>query len=61
MEGLCLGLKLQKADDDQLMFERANTIPEVSQGLTQKELFSICGKFGGQLPKGWLAEGSLQL
>ena len=53
--GAVLGLKLRKADDGQLMFERANTIPEVSQGLTRKELFSICGKLVGHYPKaGWL-------
>ena len=50
-----LGLKLRKADDGQLKFERANTIPEVSQGLTRKKLFSICGKLVGHYPKaGWL-------
>ena len=48
--GAVLGLKLRKADDGQLMFERANTIPEVSQGLTRKELFSICGKLVGHYP-----------
>ena len=53
--GAVLGLKLRKADDGQLKFERANTIPEVSQGLTRKELFSICGKLVGHYPKaGWL-------
>ena len=53
--GAMLGLKLRKADDGQLKFERANTIPEVSQGLTRKELFSICGKLVGHYPKaGWL-------
>ena len=53
--GTVLGLKLRKADDGQLKFERANTIPEVSQGLTRKELFSICGKLVGHYPKaGWL-------
>ena len=53
--GAVLGLKLLKADDGQLKFERANTIPEVSQGLTRKELFSICGKLVGHYPKaGWL-------
>ena len=50
-----LGLKLRKADDGQLIFERAHTVPEVSQGLTRKELFSICGKLVGHYPKaGWL-------
>ena len=53
--GAVLGLKLRNADDGQLEFERANTIPEVSQGLTWKELFSICGKLVGHYPKaGWL-------
>ena len=53
--GAVLGLKLRKADDGHLKFERANTIPEVSQGLTRKELFSICGKLVGHYPKaGWL-------
>ena len=53
--GAVLGLKLRKVDDGQLMFERANTIPEVSHGLTRKELFSICGKLVGHYPKaGWL-------
>ena len=53
--GAVLGLKLRKANDGQLKFEHANTIPEVSQGLTRKELFSICGKLVGHYPKaGWL-------
>ena len=53
--GAMLRLKLRKADDGQVKFERANTIPEVSQGLTRKELFSICGKLVGHYPQaGWL-------
>ena len=43
--GAVLGLKLQKADDGQLKFEHANTIPEVSQGLTLKNFSQSAGNW----------------
>ena len=53
--GAVLGLKLTKRSDGLLAFGRANDIPEVKDGLTKRELFSICGKLVGHYPvAGWL-------
>lgn len=53
--GAALGLKLHRDRDGTLVYRRANTIPEVHDQLTKKELFSICGKLVGHYPVvGWL-------
>ena len=53
--GAALGLKLRRADDGTLMYNRANVIPDVGEKLTKKELYSICGKLVGHYPvAGWL-------
>ena len=53
--GAALGLKISRSKDGDLVFGRANTIPEVEENLTRRELFSICGKLVGHYPTaGWL-------
>ncbi|KAK4318086.1 hypothetical protein Pmani_010884 [Petrolisthes manimaculis] len=52
--GAALGLRLSRVAGE-LMFQRGNTVPEVSDMLTRRELFSICGKLVGHYPiAGWL-------
>ena len=52
--GSALGLKLSSSDG-KLMFSRANEIPDVSDRMTRRELFSVCGKLIGHYPRvGWL-------
>ena len=53
--GAALGLKLTKDNEGRLRFQRANTIPEVRDRITKRELFSVCGKLLGHYPiAGWL-------
>ena len=53
--GAALGLKISRSADGELVFGRANTIPEVGEELTRKELFSVCGKLVGHYPTAsWL-------
>lgn len=53
--GAALGLKLSRSADGELIYERANAIPEVDEELTRKALFSICGKLVGHYPvASWL-------
>ena len=53
--GAVLGLKLAKDKTGRLVFTRANTIPDVGDVMTRKELFSVCGKLVGHYPRaGWL-------
>ncbi|XP_068224113.1 uncharacterized protein [Palaemon carinicauda] len=52
--GAALGLQLQRVGGE-LMFERGNTVPEVADMLTRRELFSVCGTLVGHYPiAGWL-------
>ena len=53
--GAVLGLKLNKDREGKLVFTRANTVPDVGESMTRRELFSVCGKLVGHYPKaGWL-------
>ena len=53
--GAALGLKLKKMANGCLGFSRGNQVPEVTDQLTRRELFSICGKMTGHYPVGgWL-------
>ena len=53
--GAVLGLKLARDTQGKLVFTRANTIPDVGDSISRKELFSVCGKLVGHYPKaGWL-------
>ena len=47
---MALGLKLLQNKAGKLMFGRGNEIPEVTDGLTKRELFLVCGKFIGYYP-----------
>ena len=50
-----LGLKIYRGKHNELRFGRGNQIPEVSDCLTRREIFSICGKLVGHYPvAGWL-------
>ena len=52
-----LGLRLSSDEEDCLVFDRGNEIPELpSDGhLTRRQVFSICGKLVGHYPiAGWL-------
>ena len=52
--GAALGLKLQQIEGV-LHFHRSNEIPEVTDSLSRRELFSVCGKLIGHYPVvGWL-------
>ncbi|GFO30150.1 Pol polyprotein [Plakobranchus ocellatus] len=57
-EGAVLGLKLDRDQREDLIFSRANEIPNVDQldsGLSRRDVFSICGKLVGHYPvAGWL-------
>lgn len=53
--GAVLGLQLRKDQIGRLVFRRGNEIPEVSEKLSRRELFSICGRLVGHYPiAGWL-------
>ena len=53
--GSALGLKLRRSPEGNLLFSRANEIPEVEQIMTRPELFSVFGKLVGHYPRaGWL-------
>ena len=45
--GAALGLRLHRDERGELLFSRGNIIPETTQNVTKKELFSICGKLTG--------------
>ena len=47
---MVLGLKLWWNKAGKLMFGRGNEIPEVMDGLTKQELFSVCAKLVGHYP-----------
>ncbi|GFO06854.1 Gag-pro-pol polyprotein [Plakobranchus ocellatus] len=52
-EGAVLGLKLDRDQQGDLIFSRANEIPNVDQldsGLSRRDVFSICGKLVGHYP-----------
>lgn len=52
--GAALGLRLSRVGGE-LMFRRGNSVPEVADMLTRRELFSICGTLVGHYPiAGWL-------
>ena len=54
-EGAALGLRVEPDKDGTLVFKRGNEIPDVVDGMTRKELFSLCGKLVGHYPlAGWL-------
>ena len=53
--GTALGLKLTRAPDGRLAFERNADLPLVDHKLSKRELFSVCGKLVGHYPVvGWL-------
>ena len=53
--GTALGLKVLKNGRGELAFTRGNEVPSVPESLTQRGLFSICGKLVGHYPvAGWL-------
>ena len=53
--GAVLGLKLNLNQEGNLVYRRGNKIPLVTNSLTRKELFSVCGKLVGHYPvAGWL-------
>ena len=53
--GSALGLRLQKDEHGALMFSRGNEVPEATEKMTKRELFSACGKLVGHYPvAGWL-------
>ena len=53
--GMAQGLKIQWIKAGKLMFRRGNEIPEVMDGLTKRELFSVCRKLVGDYSiVGWL-------
>ena len=53
--GAALGLKLEKKSDGLMHFSRGNKVPDISEVVTRRELFSICGKLVGHYPvAGWL-------
>ena len=53
--GIALGLKVLKNGRGELAFTRGNEVPSVPGNLTQRGLFSICGKLVGHYPAaGWL-------
>ena len=57
--GAALGLKIQRAADGRLTFQRGNEIPELADDLSRRELFSVCGKLVGHYPiVGWLRVAS---
>ena len=52
--GAILGLRLSKIGKE-LVFRRGNKVPEVSDTLTRRQLFSVCGTLVGHYPiAGWL-------
>jgi len=53
--GAALGLKLKTDSSGELVFSRANKLPQTVSQVTKRELFSICGKLTGHYPiAGWL-------
>ena len=52
--GAALGLKLNNDNKGDLVFSRANEVPDLPDRLTRRELFSVCGKLVGHYPiAGW--------
>jgi hypothetical protein len=50
-----LGLQVEKSYAGDLVWKRANPVPEVGDVVTRRELFSICGQLVGHNPvAGWL-------
>ncbi|XP_067927933.1 uncharacterized protein [Watersipora subatra] len=50
-----LGLRVNNAEDDQYNWKRDGDLPVVSENVTKRDLFSICGKLVGHYPvAGWL-------
>ncbi|XP_076049685.1 uncharacterized protein LOC143030423 [Oratosquilla oratoria] len=55
LEGAVLGLRLERDGTGNLMFRRGNEIPKVTDEMSKRELFSLCGKLVGHYPiAGWL-------
>jgi ribonuclease HI len=55
-ESRVLGLQMSRGPDGRLVWHRGNSVPEVlvSENLTRRELFSLCGKLVGHYPvAGW--------
>ena len=53
--GAALGLRVQRNSAGELTFSRGNELPEITDDLTRRELFSACGKLVGHYPvAGWL-------
>ena len=53
--GAALGLRIQRNRVGELMFYRGNELPVLTDRLTRRELFSVCGKLVGHYPiAGWL-------
>ena len=53
--GTALGLRLARDGSRGLMFSRGNNVPKVTEKMTKRDLFSVCGKLVGHYPvAGWL-------
>ncbi|XP_076056330.1 uncharacterized protein LOC143034280 [Oratosquilla oratoria] len=53
--GTMLGLRLERDGSGNLLFKRGNEIPNVTDEMSRREIFSLCGKLVGHYPiAGWL-------
>ena len=50
-EAAVLGLQVHVSNEGILRFGRANVIPDIGDNISRRELFSICGKLVGALPR----------
>lgn len=49
-DGMALGLKFHRDQNGRLVYLRGNEIPVVSENMTKRQLFSLCGKLVGHYP-----------
>lgn len=49
-DGMALGLKIHRDQNGRLVYLRGNEIPVVSENMTKRQLFSLCGKLVGHYP-----------